>query len=148
MIEMATENKVVEVELKWKEKMKVLSFIRDLNPLMIEDLEKGDKEAPSPVEMFLTSIGACLIMSFIYCLSISGVDLNPNDFQVKVSGTVGRVADRLRLIDVKAHFIIKSREDNLKIQKCFKKFQSFCILSESIHVGIAFSCDLKFEGKK
>jgi uncharacterized OsmC-like protein len=145
---MATENKVVEVELKWKEKMKVLSFIRDLNPIMIEDLEKGDKEAPSPVEMFLTSIGACLIMSFIYCLSISGVDLKPNDFQVKVLGTVGRIADRLRLIDVKAHFIIKSREDNLKIQKCFNKFQPFCILSESIHGGIAFSCDLKFEGKK
>jgi hypothetical protein len=84
-----------------------------------------------------------MIMSFIYCLSLSRIHLNPEDFRVLVVGTLGRLDNRLRLINIKVNFILKTRSDNLKIRKCFEKFQPFCILSESIKDGIPLYCDLK-----
>jgi uncharacterized OsmC-like protein len=93
--------------------------------------------------MFLSAIGSCLAMAFVYCNHIAGAPLNPDDLIVKVAGEVGRVDDRLRVTMVHADFIVKSTRNPSKIQACFKKFQPFCILSESIQAGIPFSCALK-----
>ena len=143
---MVSSDKTVEVELHWGEKLKVLSFIRDLDPFMMDDYKKGEGKVPSPVEMFLSAVGSCLIMAFIYCLHLSRVVLNPDDFQVKVSGKLGRIAERLRVISVEAEFILRNvKKDSQKIQKCFQKFQPFCILSESVAAGISFACNLKIE---
>jgi len=140
---MSAEGEIVEIELQWKERMKMLSYIRNFDPILIDDRKKGDDSAPSPVEIFLSAIGSCLAMSFIYCNHIAGSPLNPDDLVIKVTGELGRVEDRLRVVKVHADFLVKSDQNPSKIQKCFKKFQPFCILSESIQAGIPFSCDLK-----
>ena len=139
---MSAEGEIVEIELQWKERMKMLSYIRNFDPILIDDRKKGDNSAPSPVEIFLSAIGSCLAMSFIYCNHIAGSPLNPDDLVIKVTGELGRVEDRLRVIKVHADFVVKSDQNPSKIQKCFKKFQPFCILSESIQAGIPFSCEL------
>ncbi len=139
---MSAEGEIVEIELQWKERMKMLSYIRNFDPILIDDRKKGDDSAPAPVEVFLSAIGSCLAMSFIYCNHIAGSPLNPDDLVIKVTGKLGRVEDRLRVVKVHADFIVKSDQNPSKIQKCFKKFQPFCILSESIQAGIPFSCEL------
>lgn len=139
---MSAEGEIIEVKLHWKDKMKIFSYIRDFDPILIDDRKKGDDSAPSPVELFLSSIGSCLAMSFIYCNHIAGTALNPDDLIVKVTGEVGRVDNRLRVTKVHADFMVESDQNHSKIQTCFKKFQPFCILSESIQAGIPFSCAL------
>jgi uncharacterized OsmC-like protein len=139
----SSEQTQIEVELHWQEKMKVLTRVRDFNAILMDDKKMGEHVGPSPVEYFLSSIGSCMIMSFIYCLSLSRIHLNPDDFRVLVVGTLGRLDNRLRLININVDFILKTRSDNPKIRKCFEKFQPFCILSESIKDGIPISCDLK-----
>lgn len=145
---MVTKGDTLAVELRWKEKMKITSFIRNFDSILMDDRKKGDDSAPTPIEVFLSSVGSCLIMSFIYCLYLSGVHLKPDDFDVRVSGAIGRVNNRLRLVNVKTEFLIKTKEDRVKIEKCFEKFQPFCILSESIKSGIPFTCDLKMGEKE
>jgi len=140
---MSDEGDTIEIKLQWKGRMQILSNIRDFEPILIDDRKQGDDSAPSPVEMFLSAIGSCLAMSFIYCNQLAGAELSPDDLIVKVSGDLGRVEGRLRLIKVHAKFLVKSEQNSSKIQKCFKKFQPFCILSESIQASIPFSCDLK-----
>jgi uncharacterized OsmC-like protein len=139
---MSDEGDIIEIKLQWKERMKILSHIRDFEPILVDDRKKGDDSAPSPVEIFLTSVGSCLAMSFIYCNHLAGVQLNPDDLIIEISGELGRVNDRLRLIKVHANFILHSDQNSVKIHKCFEKFQPFCILSESIQAGIPFSCDM------
>jgi uncharacterized OsmC-like protein len=140
---MVSEKSMLEVELRWKGKLKIESSVRDFGSILMDDKKKGDDSAPTPVEMFLSSIGSCAAMSFIYCISLSKVDVHPESLKFKVSGRVGRLEERLRLLEVKMEFLVKSGSDNAKIQKCFEKFQPFCILSESIQPTIQFSCDLK-----
>ena len=142
---MNDEGDILEIELHLKEKMKMLSFIREFEPILIDDRKKGDDSAPSPVELFLSAIGSCLAMSFIYCNQLAGAPLNPDDLIIKVIGELGRVDDRLRVIKIHAAFMVKSDQNPSKIQNCFKKFQPFCILSESIQAGIPFSCELIIE---
>ena len=137
----------VEVELHWKSGLRIESEIRQFTPILMDDRKKGKDSAPNPVEMFLSAVGSCLAMSFLYCLHLSGVILDPKDFNVKVSGVLGRVNERLRLINIKTEFKIEKTADRVKIEKCFEKFQPFCILSESIQMGIPFSCDLKIGEK-
>ncbi|MFX1298447.1 MAG: OsmC family protein [Promethearchaeota archaeon] len=140
---MNSEGNELEIEIYWKEKMKFLTLIRDFEPFLMDDKKKGDDSAPSPVEMFLGSIGSCLAMSFIYCTYLTGIQLNIEEFKVKIIGKLGRINNRLRLIKVNAEFTLKSDKNITKIRKCFNKFQPFCILSESIKVGIPFECNLK-----
>ena len=142
-----SETEKIEVKLQWKEKMKVLTFIRDFNSITMDDHKKGDNSAPSPLEIFLSSVGACLIMLFIHCLNLSNIHINPEDFNLKIAGYLGRVNERLRITEVEAEFIIQSKNNNSKIQRCFKKFQLFCILSESIQAGIRFTNELKIINK-
>ena len=136
------EDNSVDVELHWKDKLKVESEIRHFNSILMDDRKKGDNTAPTPVEMFLASVGSCLVMSFVYCTHLSGANLDASNFRVKMVGEVERKNDRLRLVNVKAEFRLKSSKDDKKLKKCFEKFQPFCILSESIKSGISFSCDL------
>jgi uncharacterized OsmC-like protein len=143
VIGMSAEGEKLEIEVHWKEGMKMLSNIRGFDPILIDDRKKGTDSAPSPVEVFLSAIGSCLAMAFVYCNHIAGTALNPDDLIVKMSGEVGRVDDRLRVTKVHAEFLVKSDQKPSKIQTCFKKFQPFCILSESIQAGIPFSCNLK-----
>ena len=138
-----SEQTQIEVELQWQEKMKVLTHVRDFNMILMDDKKMGEHAGSSPIEYFLSSIGSCMMMSFIYCLSLSRIHLNPDDFRVLVVGKLGRLDDRLRLINIEVDFILKTTNDSPKIRKCFEKFQPFCILSESIKDGIPLSCDLK-----
>ena len=136
------EEKNVDVELHWKEGLKIESQIRQFSSVLMDDRKKGDDSAPTPVEMFLASVGSCLVMSFVYCTYLAGAKLDGSNFRVKMVGEVERMNDRLRLVNVKAEFRLKSNKDDKKIKKCFEKFQPFCILSTSIKAGISFSCDL------
>ncbi len=140
---MESKETLVEVELRWLERLRTQSIVRNFDPIYMDDKKKGDNTAPSPIEMFLSSIGSCLVMSFVYCTYVSRIDLNPDDIRVKVVGKIKRVNDRLRLTEVHAEFIVRGKDKTVKIQKCFEKFQPFCILSESIKSKIPFSCNLK-----
>ena len=136
----------LEIELYWREGLKIESKIRNFDSVLMDDRKKGQDSAPSPTEMFLSSVGSCLAMAFIYCTNLSGIELKPENFTVKVVGELRRVDERIRLTQVKAAFILKANGRELtKIQKCFMKFQPFCILSESIQMGIPFACDLQIE---
>ncbi len=137
-----TDDNNVEVELQWKEGLQIESEIRHFNPVLMDDRKKGKDSAPTPVEMFLASVGSCLIMSFVYCTYLAGAKLDTSNFRVKMVGDIERKNNRLRLVNVRAEFRLKSSKDDIKIKKCFEKFQPFCILSESIKSGISFSCDL------
>jgi uncharacterized OsmC-like protein len=139
---MGSKEDILHVELEWVEKLRMRSLIRDFPPLEMDDRRKGDDQAPTPVEMFLSSIGSCLSMAFVYCMHLARIPLGPGDFVVKIGGKLGRVEERLRLIEVDAEFVVKTKSHKGKVQKCFEKFQPFCILSESIKPSIAFSCSL------
>ncbi|MHA1130430.1 MAG: OsmC family protein [Candidatus Helarchaeota archaeon] len=132
----------LQVELKWIKKLRMRTYVRDFPPIDMDDRKKGNDQAPTPVEMFLSSIGSCLSMAFVYCMHLAGIPLKPGDFVVKMGGKLGRIKERLRLVAVNAEFIIKTKSYKAKVQKCFEKFQPFCILSESIKPAITFSCDL------
>ncbi len=136
-------NDHVEIELHWREGLQVESIIRNFEVVLMDDRKKGADSAPTPVEMFLSAVGSCLVMSFVYCTYLGGIKINQKEFKVKMVGSVKRKNNRLRLIDVCAEFFLKSSKDDKKIRKCFEKFQPFCILSESIKEGISLSCDLE-----
>ncbi|MFX1297919.1 MAG: OsmC family protein [Promethearchaeota archaeon] len=141
---MDSEENVYEVELRWKEQLKIEAKIRNFKSFLMDDRIKGNNSAPTPVEMFLSSIGSCMTMAFLYCCHISKIQLKSADVNVKISGKLGRIDKRLRLIKSKVVvFTIKSSENSLKIQKCFEKFQPFCILAESVRAAIPVTSELK-----
>lgn len=133
----------IEVDLQWEAGLQIKSFIRNFNPILMDDKNKGEDSAPTPVELFLASIGSCLAMSFIYCLYVGGFSLEPADLQVRMQGDIERRKGRLRVVGIQANFIIKAEKKLKKIEKCFEKFQPFCILSESVKSGIPLTCELK-----
>ncbi len=131
------------VEIHWKGGLKMESSVRQFTPILMDDRKIGEDSAPTPVEMFLSSIASCMSMSFLYCCHLSGIQLGEGDLSIKVSGQLGRVDNRLRVTGIDVDFMVKSSEDDIKVQKCFKKFQPFCILSESIKPAIPINCNLK-----
>ncbi|MHA1263694.1 MAG: OsmC family protein [Candidatus Helarchaeota archaeon] len=134
----------IEVTVNWNQGLQMQSQIRHFTPIFLDDRHKGQDTAPTPVELFLTSIGSCLLMAFVYCLHLSGVELEPNKLVLKIRGKIIRKQGKLRLTEIRAKFILQKDDQILKIQKCFKKFQPFCILSESIKNGIEFSCSMNY----
>jgi len=96
----------------------------------------GEGSGPNPARLLAAAIGHCLASSLLFCLQRSRVEVQ--GMNVAVSGTILRnEAGRLRVDSVR----VKLRpgiaeQDRERIDRCLQIFEDFCIVTQSVRLGI------------
>ncbi|MGQ0649746.1 MAG: OsmC family protein [Gemmatimonadaceae bacterium] len=96
----------------------------------------GDGEAPSPTQVLVASMASCLGASLLFCLGKSR--LRVRGLRIEASGTLTRNEQgRLRVggIDLRL-FPDVVAEDVARMQRCLEVFEDYCIVTQSVRVGI------------
>ncbi|MHA1688818.1 MAG: OsmC family protein [Promethearchaeota archaeon] len=100
----------------------------------------GTNLGPSAIEYLLTSIGGCLGTSFVYCLQKKRVKIE--DLSLEIEGIMkhGNEDIHLRLIQVNVDIQYKiSEQYSQELEACLKTFQEYCVLTNTIIMGIPIS---------
>ncbi|MFW9827519.1 MAG: OsmC family protein [Candidatus Thorarchaeota archaeon] len=118
----------------------------NMNSLYIDEKNKKEieKVGPSPVKLLALSILGCLAASFLFCIKKRGLSLA--NLEGKAETTVARNNKGLwRIKKINISLIPKTNDIIIKkrIEQCKKFFEKYCIISESVRLGI--DIDLNIE---
>ncbi|OFV67384.1 MAG: Peroxiredoxin, OsmC-like protein domain protein [Candidatus Syntrophoarchaeum caldarius] len=121
-------------------------------PLIMDEPEDfiGTGEGPTPMEVMLASISGCAVATFAY---IAGkMNIKIEDLSAVAKGeAIHREAGGWLINDVETTINVRVAGDTSpeKVEACFKQYQYFCAIKNSIEAGIPIKADLnlKIEGE-
>lgn len=137
-----------KVGLKQQEEMVFKCNLGNINMdnLYIDEKHKKeiDKIGPSPIKLLALSILGCLAASFVFCIKKRGLSL------ANLEGEAETIVARnnkgfWRIKKINISLIPKTNDIFIKkrIVQCKKFFEKYCIISESVRLGI--DIDLNIE---
>jgi organic hydroperoxide reductase OsmC/OhrA len=106
----------------------------------------GKAERTSPEEIFISSIGACLITTFLFFRK--KIKFPMKSLRVDVNGKLDhKNSEGYRVREINASLIveIENSQSIHKIQKCFDLTEKFCPISQSLKNCLTLKTSLKIE---
>lgn len=120
----------------------------------IDDTHKDEVDmlGPNPSRMLAMAVLGCLSASFIFCLKKRNFNLD--DLKAEAEVTITRNEKgfwRVKKIDVTIDVKIEDPDARKRAEQCLKEaanlkpfFENFCIVTESVRMGIEVNVDLNF----
>jgi len=109
----------------------------------------GNGEGPTPMEVMLASISGCAVATFAY---IAGkMEIEIEDLSAVAKGeAVHREANGWLINDVETAVNVRVTADTPpeKVEACFKQYQHFCAIKNSIEAGIVIKASLNLNTEK
>ncbi|MHC1566624.1 MAG: OsmC family protein [Candidatus Syntropharchaeales archaeon] len=134
-------NEEIEIGVitKWIEGMEVEVNFKKIPPLKIDEPPSfhGKGKGPSPLEVFLSSIGACTAATFAYISRKMGMEMEKINADVRGIASKEKGVWRIKKIEIRMNVLGSGVED------CFDEFQKYCAITESVKNGIPV--ELKLE---
>ena len=127
-----------EVKLIWDKQSGGDAYMRSFPKVKLDmPLEFGGKgRSPCPDELFLSSVGGCLLTTFLYFTERLKLDLR--GLKVSVQGMVDYVGPRgYRISEIKILISVEvPRGENSKAEECAELATDYCHLTRSLEEGI------------
>jgi len=138
-----------EIRLKakvfWEGGLKTRSIIRGFEVETDEPKSHfGTNTAPAPVEMFISSIGACLLSTFVWSVLRARVTINDCTVDVKAYTTNNGKKEKVSKASITLT-VWADKKDKKKLEQCFDISKTTCILANSITFPIETSMKFKEE---
>jgi len=135
------------IELSWDKKSGGHVNLGEHGSLMVDALPEfgGEGIQPCPDELFLASLGGCLLTTFLYVrrkLKLPLIDL-----RISVGGGVrlqGSEGYRLTSVEVVMH-VKTLREYEARAEECVRLTESFCHLTRLIGEAVPLRLSAKIE---
>ncbi len=128
------------INIKW---IKDYEFLVNFNlkdkdgELLVDEPEPlGKGSGPNASRLLAAAVGNCLSASLLFCLSKSRIPVKSLETEVKVisqRNEKGRL--RIPQLDVSIKIDIP-RDEPEKIERCYKIFEDYCVVTESVRNGI------------
>ena len=106
----------------------------------------GDGMGPNPSRLLSTAIANCLSASLLFCLRKARVEIKSLD--AEITTTIGRDNEgylRIKAADVSIlpKFTSNDSNDPIRIERCEKLFEKYCLVTESVRKGIPVTVKIK-----
>ena len=108
----------------------------------------GPKGIWSPEELFVASVGSCLMTTFLYFIELLGIRLVSYDSHA--GGTMEKTPDGLRFTAMDVAIVVKV-EDESDYQKALglkKKLEKYCPVSTSLNFPVTLSLGVSVTGSQ
>lgn len=137
----------IEVRSKvfWEGALKTRSVIRGFE--VFTDKPRSDfgtNDAPAPMEIFVSAMGACLLSTFVWAAYRSHTKIEDCAMDVRAT-SAGTGEDGVSGAEFKLTVWAKG-DYKRKLEKCFDIARSSCSLTSSVSFPLEFSMVFKEEG--
>ena len=146
----AADEKVARVHLEWTQDYRFVATFPDMPGVASLALDEaaplGEGTGPTPAALLAAAVGNCLAASLAFCLRKSRAHIDHISADV-AARIVRNDAGRLRIagIDVTLSPAV-SKEDLDRLSRCDGLFEDFCIVTQSVRVGIPVSVNVNGVG--
>jgi organic hydroperoxide reductase OsmC/OhrA len=115
----------------------------DVPPMVVDELPPlGEANGPNPARLLAAAVGSCLSASLLFCLRKSRIDVT--ELHTTVDGSIVRnERGRLRIGGIRVRLAPEAPpEQRERMGRCLDLFQDFCLVTESVRVGIAVDVEV------
>jgi uncharacterized OsmC-like protein len=137
------------IELNWDMESGGEAHIDNL-PAVKLDLPKdfgGKGRFPCPVELFLSSVGGCLLTTFLYYRRKLRVLLH--GLQVEVKGSVDLVGEAYQITGIEVVIKVETDEDEkTKAEECVELTKYYCLLIRVLEQTVPIETSVEIKTRK
>jgi uncharacterized OsmC-like protein len=135
----------LKAKVFWQGGLKTQSIIRGFEVETDEPKSHfGTNTAPAPVEIFISSIGACLLSTYAWTIMMARVSIQDCTVDVKAhtdeNDQKEKVSKAMITLTVWA-----DKKDKNKLEKCFDISKKICTLTNSVSFPMEISMHFKEE---
>jgi len=116
----------------WEGGLKTRSIIRGLEVETDEPKSHfGTNTAPAPIEVFISSLGACLLSTFVWTVLMARVTINDCTVDVKAYTDTHENKERLSKVNV-ILTVWAEKKYKKKLEQCFNYSKKTCPLTDAV----------------
>ena len=132
----------LKAKVFWEGGLKTRSIIRGLEVETEEPKSHfGTNTAPAPVEVFISSIGACLLSNFIWSVMKARATINDCTVDVKVYTDKNEKLSNAEITLT----VWADKKEKKKLEQCFDISKKICTLTNSVSFPIEIKMNFKEE---
>ena len=122
----------LKAKVFWEGGLKTRSIIRGFEVETDEPKSHfGTNTAPAPVEVFISSIGSCLLSTYIWSVLKARVTINDCTVDVKAYTDNNEKKEKLSNVEITLT-VWADKEDKKKLEQCFDISKTICTLTGSV----------------
>jgi uncharacterized OsmC-like protein len=126
------QEKRLKAKVFWEGGLKTRSIIRGFEVVTDEPKSHfGTNTAPAPVEVFISSIGSCLLSTFVWSVIKARVKIIDCTVDVKAYTDDNKETDKLYNVEV-ALTVWADESAKKKLEQCFEISKKICTLTGSV----------------
>lgn len=129
----------------WEGGLKTRSIIRGFE--VETDKPKssfGTNTAPAPMEVFISSIGACLLSTFVWSVLMARVTIKDCTIDLKAYTDIYEKKEKLSKVKI-ILTVWAERKDKKRLENCFDISKTICTLSNAVSFPLEIIMHFKEE---
>ena len=136
----------LKAKVFWEGGLKTQSIIRGFEVETDEPKSHfGTNTAPAPVEIFISSIGSCLLSTFAWSLMKARVKIQDCTIDIKANTESNDNKEKVSKANIKLT-VWADKNDKKKLEQCFDISKKICTLTNSVSFPMEIIMNFK-EGK-